>query len=375
MPKVSSMTSTSFLKVGMSRNPSSIAALLRIADGRGYRVRDCLAGTQLEPADIGRGHFSADTSQELTIIRNLLRVSGNESGLGIQAGSVGNLGVLGVWGLALPLCQTIRDAIRVALRFGYRKFSWELVAPTIIPCTGGLHIVHETSGLPSDVRAFLIERELAYKLTVISLLADRAISLRVECTLDAHRGSVLAEQFPQHSFEFGCCTDAIILDTDLLNLSLPNADPDGLRLCERQCEILLATRPDRASVAAEVRNSLLQKGPSRASPSAIAAQRFVDPRTLRRQLAAEGTSYRALLDEVRQSVAVELLTTTGLPVDKIAAQVGYTDAASFSRAFKRWTGVSPGSARTALTAAAPEWPSETDTDCPLQPLSPRASAG
>jgi AraC-like DNA-binding protein len=74
----------------------------------------------------------------------------------------------------------------------------------------------------------------------------------------------------------------------------------------------------------------------------IAAERHVSPRTLHRQLAAERTSYRALADEVRYTIAAELLTNARLGVNQVAERLGYADAASFTRAFKRWTGHTPG---------------------------------
>lgn len=64
-------------------------------------------------------------------------------------------------------------------------------------------------------------------------------------------------------------------------------------------------------------------------------------RTLRKRLTAEGTSYRILLDEVREHLAEELLLAGGLPVEAIAHRLGYVEVSSFSQAFRRWKGVGP----------------------------------
>jgi len=61
-------------------------------------------------------------------------------------------------------------------------------------------------------------------------------------------------------------------------------------------------------------------------------------RTLRRQLAAEGTSYRELRNDVGKALAIELLEVVGLSVTEVARRLGYSDAAAFSHAFHRWTG-------------------------------------
>jgi AraC-like DNA-binding protein len=67
----------------------------------------------------------------------------------------------------------------------------------------------------------------------------------------------------------------------------------------------------------------------------------VAERTLRRQLAAEGTSYQRLLDEVRVSLADRLLGTGTLTVTQVAQRLGYAEAASFIHAHRRWHGVTP----------------------------------
>lgn len=69
------------------------------------------------------------------------------------------------------------------------------------------------------------------------------------------------------------------------------------------------------------------------------------PRTLARRLAEEGTSFQAVKDELRRDTAVLRLTKTGLPVAQIGAELGFDDPGGFSRAFKGWTGSTPGAYR------------------------------
>jgi len=63
-------------------------------------------------------------------------------------------------------------------------------------------------------------------------------------------------------------------------------------------------------------------------------------RTLHRRLAEQGLKYRGICDALRSKQAREWVTAT-MPVDEIAYRLGYFDAASFYKAFKRWEGVSP----------------------------------
>jgi len=68
-------------------------------------------------------------------------------------------------------------------------------------------------------------------------------------------------------------------------------------------------------------------------------------RTLNRRLRALGTSFKALIEEARYDVARQLLRDTSLSTADVAASLDYANAAAFTRAFKRWSGVSPGTWR------------------------------
>lgn len=72
----------------------------------------------------------------------------------------------------------------------------------------------------------------------------------------------------------------------------------------------------------------------------------VSERTLRRRLQEQGTSYQDLVDEIRCELALELLQKErGLTNDRISQKLGYSSPTSFNRAFRRWTGRAPRSAR------------------------------
>ncbi|MBU3062708.1 helix-turn-helix transcriptional regulator [Nocardia sp. NEAU-G5] len=90
-----------------------------------------------------------------------------------------------------------------------------------------------------------------------------------------------------------------------------------------------------------MRNILIAHMVSSPDGAAIAGQLHRSERTLRHQLAREGTSDRALLDEIREQLAEELLITQGLSVAEIAHRLGYVEVSSFSQAFRRWKGMSP----------------------------------
>ena len=87
-------------------------------------------------------------------------------------------------------------------------------------------------------------------------------------------------------------------------------------------------------------------GQEETSISQVAAVFAIHRRTLNRRLRADGTSFKALIDETRYDIARQLLRDTRLAITDIATALDYSEAAAFDRAFRRWSGMSPTSWRT-----------------------------
>ncbi|MEU7968141.1 AraC family transcriptional regulator ligand-binding domain-containing protein [Streptomyces sp. NPDC049097] len=108
-----------------------------------------------------------------------------------------------------------------------------------------------------------------------------------------------------------------------------------------------------ATTADRVRAALHERLPAgESSINTMAAQLMLSPRTLQRQLQAEGTSYQAVLSDTREKLARRYLADRSLPTSQVAYLLAYDDTNSFYRAFRRWTGLTPEAARngTDLTA-------------------------
>lgn len=80
----------------------------------------------------------------------------------------------------------------------------------------------------------------------------------------------------------------------------------------------------------------------------VAEALHLSVRTLSRRLAAEGTHFQAVKDEVRRDLAVQQLTSSSVSLAILAGQLGFEDLASFNRAFRNWTGSTPGTYRRGL---------------------------
>ena len=127
-----------------------------------------------------------------------------------------------------------------------------------------------------------------------------------------------------------------------LDRPLARGDARSRDLAQQLCREVVEPRRRRSGLAQDVRVLIAQALPAGAPMPEVAAGLGLSERSLRRRLAAEGIGYRELLDEVRDSVARELLGGRAtIPVGDLAVRLGYADATSFIVAFRRWTGTTP----------------------------------
>ncbi|MDB4974850.1 MAG: Transcriptional regulator, AraC family [Myxococcaceae bacterium] len=129
--------------------------------------------------------------------------------------------------------------------------------------------------------------------------------------------------------------------TSLLDLPLLLADPAAQQLAREQCERDLDALASTRSLVDRVRRLLaIEEGGFRTIHEVARALHMSD-RTLKRKLMVEGTSYVELLDAARKERALLLLRSPELTLEQVAEQVGYSELSNFTRAFRRWTGVTP----------------------------------
>ena len=106
-----------------------------------------------------------------------------------------------------------------------------------------------------------------------------------------------------------------------------------------------------ATVAAAIRSTI---GTGRCSVDFIAHSLGVSVKKLQRLLALENTSFSDILDEVRHTIAVRLLSESDAPISRVAGLLDYSTVPPFTLAFRRWTGVSPRAFRSARLSSPPE---------------------
>jgi len=244
---------------------------------------------------------------------------------------------------------TMGDALMQLNRYGY------LVAELDVPCTDNrFQLSRHNNGMwlvdtRNDPNSFPEMTEETWSRFICE-------STRNFPDLPFAKAAHFTHPEPEHSAEyervmnvpvfFNCEENALLIEESWLAVKLhdPNAYVFGL-LSER-ADALLKSLESSKTVKGRVESLLipiLHKGDP--GMVRIASKLGLSRQTLYRKLKAEGVRYEKLLDELRHQMALHYLSGKKVSVNETAYLVGFSDPTAFSRAFKRWTGNSPGKAR------------------------------
>jgi len=166
--------------------------------------------------------------------------------------------------------------------------------------------------------------------------------LNVALRQPASASPVDYEKFLECPVSFDAEAEVWTFASSDVEVALSGAVPDVADATDRIAENYIASL-DEGAVAHDVRHALIQALPSGHVDQETIAQKLYRSRsTLQRQLGAEGTSYRQILESTRQALAEKYLQGGEHSQAQVAFMVGFSDQSNFARAFKRWTGKSPG---------------------------------
>ncbi|NEQ29909.1 MAG: AraC family transcriptional regulator [Leptolyngbya sp. SIO4C5] len=147
---------------------------------------------------------------------------------------------------------------------------------------------------------------------------------------------------------FSCAENSLVFDADWLEAPLVNANPGLCDLLDRYAETLLSQLPQSDTVLNQIRHLMTVELRGREPRlEAIAQKLGYSPRTLQRKLEQANTSFQQLLDEMRRELAFQYLRDPQLTTSEIAFLLGFSENSAFNRAFRRWTGHTPGEFRLA----------------------------
>ncbi|MGE0484258.1 MAG: AraC family transcriptional regulator ligand-binding domain-containing protein [Gammaproteobacteria bacterium] len=310
-----------------------------------------VAGSGLGGASVLADDTLITSDQQLQVVRNALRLAGDD-GLGLRIGRAltpPTHGALGFLANTSPDLASAIDAFRQYLpaRVSFTHLRLRR-AGELLECHFDVDLDRDADVYRCIVEAFslsllaMIEHVLGEPLTRGRLLLD----------YPAPPCAAAYADYVSCPVEFAAGASLLVLPASLLATPNATADVASHRFAQAQCRALLEGFEGGRSSADRVRRLLLSMPAAAVDEEAVARALFVSKRTLARRLAAEGSGFRALRDEVFAALAARYLADTTLTVEAVAGLLGYHDAANFRRAFKRWRDITPERFRARLTTTA-----------------------
>jgi AraC-like DNA-binding protein len=313
--------------------------ITRGLEALGHDCSSLLDHSGVSAADLERQDARVSVMQQLQIITNALRISG-DPGLGLCIGSLAPLSTHGAVAHAAISSTTVGAAMEVVCRYHRTRGGFfALVLRTVDD--GMLVELNETVDL-SSARRCLHE---AVMLTLQAML-DATVGVRHDGAriVFAYPAPPDSPRFAEHfhvPVYFGAPRTALWISRSLARERCITADATSCRNATRQCEQELAALDPTGCFVSQVQSLIGVSLGVDCTAASIAAQCGCSTRSMNRRLADEGTSYRALLDEARRQRAHHELRASRLSINDISSRLGYQDPSNFGRAARAWFGVSP----------------------------------
>lgn len=326
--------------------PYKIEMLVEVLSEQGVSPSDAVKGSGLTPSDIHDPDILTSVRQYLAVCHNALAF-GNDPATPFKVGQRMHLSAYGMYGYALMCSPTIRDFYNFAVKYHKLatptlRIEWREEPNEVVWC-----FPNDFISAPShELKQFLIEQQFAQHVTHLKDVAgpsSKPVKALFNYPAPAH--AALYEHYLECPCYFDQPAFELYFPHGILDEKPQLAHKLTSKLLQETCERLIGDAKTSTGVTGEVYQILMRKPGEFPPMEIIAGALNVTPRTLRRRLEAEGSTFGAILDDVRCSLATEYLRTTKMSTDDISALVGFTETANFRRAFKRWTGKAPGEFR------------------------------
>jgi AraC-like DNA-binding protein len=319
-----------------------LATVVDALMAEGISAEDALAGVGISRNEVFSPRTLVSVDQLLKCYRHASKLS-RDPHFACHAGLRFHVTAYGLYGFAILSSVNYRQTMRFAMN--YHQLATPLAEIEFSEEGGrGIWTITPISHLRIDgsLYKFLVELQLGIHLSlhrdVMGLsFAPRELHVTYGPPADASKcedifGCPVLFGQAQNQFRF----DAAWLD-GAPNLGNQITHAEVIGLCDGQLEEFQL----RIGLAGRVRQVLLAKLMRPTSIEDVAGELNMSARTLRRKLTEEDTSFRDLVDELRRDMAMKYLRDTDLTVEDIAAALGFSDAANFRHAFRRWTNVAP----------------------------------
>jgi len=327
--------------------PYKLSALVEILSEQGIRPEASLAGTGLSRTSLLEPQTLTSIRQYITVCQNALQLS-KDPETPFRVGSRIPLSAYGMYGFALVCSPTIREYFQVAVK--YHQLATPLLSMTWREdktTVSWVLAMNPALTHPDSLARFLMEQHLTQLTTHLRTVVEpeRCRPTCVALPYPATRHLNLYKRYYDCELRFGQPVCELTYPRSILSEMPHMAHNLTSKLMQDTCDRILGEVKTTTGVSGEVYQIIASTPGHSPTMETVAGRLATTVRTLHRKLQAEGASFTQILDDVRCNLAKEYLRSTKLSMDDISDLVGFSEAANFRHAFRRWTGSTPANFR------------------------------
>ncbi len=324
-----------------------VRGLMELAVSKGASQAELAARSAFPAEDLQDVDRRIPFAKYLALMRAGKEVT-NDPALALHYGETNDMSQISVVGLIAYACETMAEAMVQLNRYG--RLVVEFDGPkdrfSVSHRGGGFWAVDNREN--PDEFPELTESTFARMICGPRRFGVTQLAKAVHVTHSAPAYRAEYERIFGAPVTFDADWNAVLLDEKWMTHTISLQPRYVFGILSEHADALLKSLENSKSTRGRVESLLmpvLHKG--EASMDVIAGKMGTSRQTLFRQLKAEGTTFEKVLDELRHQLALQYLRGKRVSVNETAYLVGFSEPAAFSRAFKRWTGVSPREAKRA----------------------------
>lgn len=316
-----------------------VALGLEIASERGVDRETLLKGIGIAPAEFERPDGRVSLAQCARLTARVMRRTPDHASLGYEFGLRSNLAAHGNIGYGLMSHATVGEALAFGLKYGRLR---NPILRLGLSIEQGQAVIDARPALPlGPMRQYALDAVLISMARIarqISGAFKPQLELRFDCAEPVHYARY-RPRLPPTRFKAGA--NQLRFPADYLQRPLHTGHSASAKLVTRQCERDLALLGETGEIVDQVRALLTDVQGVYPDLESVAARLHLSGRSLKRKLQQQGLGFLELLEEARKRDSLQLLEDASLAVGDVAERIGYSDPASFTRAFRKWTGLTP----------------------------------
>ena len=333
---------------------STVASVARVVhemlSAKGIRPEPVFAASGVELPTLNNPEHRIEFAQLEALLR-ATRKATNDPAFALHFGRLVHPTTFHALGLALLSSSNIRAFCRRLER--YYRFITSNETIGLRECGEGMEVrlIGEGAIQVSEVYPSLVQGSFStYVQWLRSMYRHDYAPAKLTFSFPAPCEPQVFEAFFAAPCEFDAEIDALYIAEADLDAPLPAANAELARMHDEVVVKFLA-KMDERDLVRRVHAEIIQRLPSgECNKPIIAFALNMSVRTLHNRLAAEQTSYQQILLQTRQELAEQYMEQQSMSISEIAYTLGFSDCSNFSRAFQRWTGMSPTRYREDLAA-------------------------